>query len=281
MSSTHQMLTQDAKVFGGDALTATDIALRAGKKEIGDASLVSAVSDEVVVKTQYAIEWLLESVVDRMKTSPEDCTLLLVGGGSIIVPPALTGVKEIILPPFHSAANAVGAPIAVVSGEIDTIEILQGKSLPDTLERIKVEAMAKAVEAGADPRTIRIAAVYILPVQYVTNQAMRIIVKAIGELGTAKLFQENQKTVGSTYLKKTMSRPHKKFLRRERWSWKRSIMNPTNPPSSVMNGSSLRRIIVRVLQFLLIHTIHAHMYVFSQFLSWKDAECSELFLARY
>ncbi len=31
-----------------------------------------------------------------MKTSPEDCTLLLVGGGSIIVPPALAGVKEIM-----------------------------------------------------------------------------------------------------------------------------------------------------------------------------------------
>ncbi|SJL08135.1 related to D-amino acid hydantoin hydrolase (hydantoinase) [Armillaria ostoyae] len=159
-------LTRDAKVFGGDILTATDIAVRAGKKDIGDASLVSA------------------SVVDRMKTSPEDCTLLLVGGGSIIVPSALAGVKEIILPPFHSVANAVGAAIAIVSGEIDTIEILQGKSLPDTLERIKVEAMAKAVEAGADPQTTRIAEVNVLPVQYVTNQATRIIVKAIGELRT-------------------------------------------------------------------------------------------------
>ncbi|KAK0211982.1 hydantoinase/oxoprolinase [Armillaria fumosa] len=177
-------LTQDAKVFGGDVLTATDIAVRAGKKEIGDASLVSAVCDEVVVKAQYAIKRLLESVVDRMKTSPEDCTLLLVGGGSIIVPPALTGVKEIILPPFHSVANAVGAAIAIVSGEIDTIEILQGKSLQDTVEGIQIQAMAEAIEAGADPRTIRIAEVNILPVQYVTNQATRIIVKAIGELET-------------------------------------------------------------------------------------------------
>jgi hypothetical protein len=31
-----------------------------------------------------------------MKTSPEDCTVLLVGGGSIIVPMELSGVKEVM-----------------------------------------------------------------------------------------------------------------------------------------------------------------------------------------
>ncbi|KAK0199608.1 Hydantoinase/oxoprolinase [Desarmillaria ectypa] len=177
-------LTRDAKVFGGDILTVTDIAVRTGEKDIGNASLVAAVSDGVVAKAQYAVKRLLEGVIDRMKTSPEDCTLLLVGGGSVIAPPTLAGVKRIILPPFHSVANAVGAAIANVSGEVDTIEILEGKSLSDTLERIKVEAMAKAVEAGAEPHTTRIAEVNVLPIQYVTNQATRIIVKAIGELGT-------------------------------------------------------------------------------------------------
>lgn len=48
----------------------------------------------------------------RMKTSPEDITVLLVGGGSIIVPDALAGVKEIIRPPFFGVANAVGAAMA-------------------------------------------------------------------------------------------------------------------------------------------------------------------------
>ncbi len=62
-------------------------------------------------------------------------------------------------------ANAVGAAIANVSGEIDTIEILQGKSLDATLERIKQEAIQKAVDAGADPETTRIAEINVLPVQ--------------------------------------------------------------------------------------------------------------------
>ena len=47
-----------------------------------------------------------------MKTSPEDITVLLVGGGSIIAPDSLVGVKEIIRPPFFGVANAVGAAMA-------------------------------------------------------------------------------------------------------------------------------------------------------------------------
>ncbi len=47
-----------------------------------------------------------------MKTSPENVTVLLVGGGSIIAPEALSGVGEIVRPPFYSVANAVGAAMA-------------------------------------------------------------------------------------------------------------------------------------------------------------------------
>lgn len=38
--------------------------------------------------------------------------MLLVGGGSIIAPDELAGVKEIIRPPFFGVANAVGAAMA-------------------------------------------------------------------------------------------------------------------------------------------------------------------------
>ncbi|KAJ7284699.1 hydantoinase/oxoprolinase [Mycena rebaudengoi] len=175
-------LTRDAKVFGGDILTATDICVCSGA-DIGDASKVADVQDDLVVKAKALMKKLLENVVDRMKTSPEDCTVLLVGGGSIIVPMELSGVKEVILPPFHSVANAVGAAIANVSGDVDTIEILQGQQLPEVLERIKALSITKAVANGAEPATVSIAEVNVLPVQYVTNQATRIIVRAVGELG--------------------------------------------------------------------------------------------------
>jgi hypothetical protein len=69
------------------------------------------------------------------------------------------------LPKFHEVANAVGAAIASVSGEVDNIEILEGKSLPDTLTRIKQQAIDNAFKSGADRATTRIADVNILPVQ--------------------------------------------------------------------------------------------------------------------
>ncbi|KAJ6460352.1 hydantoinase/oxoprolinase [Mycena vitilis] len=178
-------LTRDAKVFGGNVLTTTDIAVRSGVQAIGDATKVEHVADETVMQAKKVAHKLLENVIDRMKTSPDDCTVLLVGGGSIIVPPVLKGVEEIIIPPFHSVANAVGAAVASVSGDIDTIEILQGKKLPEVLERIKAQAIAKAILAGAEEQSVSVAEINILPVQYVTNQATRIIVKAIGELGVS------------------------------------------------------------------------------------------------
>ncbi|KAJ7650661.1 hydantoinase/oxoprolinase [Roridomyces roridus] len=180
-------LTRDAKVFGGEVLTATDICVRSGTRSIGDSQKVADLSGDVVSEAQLVIQKMLENVVDSMKTSPDDCTVLLVGGGSVIVPTPLRGVKEVVLPPFHSVANAVGAAIADVSGDIDTIEILQGRKLPEVLEGIKTQAIAKAVAAGAEASTVSIAEINILPVQYVTNQATRIIVRAVGELGT---FQE-------------------------------------------------------------------------------------------
>ena len=68
-------------------------------------------------------------------------------------------------PKFHEVANAVGAAIASVSGGVDIIEISEGKSLPDTLARIKQQAIDNAVKSGADRATTRIAEVKILPVQ--------------------------------------------------------------------------------------------------------------------
>ena len=69
------------------------------------------------------------------------------------------------MPKFHEVANAVGAAISSVSGGVDIIEILEGKSLPDTLAHIKQQAIDNAVKSGADRATTRIADVNVLPVQ--------------------------------------------------------------------------------------------------------------------
>ncbi|KAF9819430.1 hypothetical protein IEO21_02173 [Rhodonia placenta] len=175
-------LTRDARVFGGEVLTATDVVVASGRADLGAKDRVGDVSPEVVEKAGKSIKKQLEGIIDKMKTSPEDITVLLVGGGSIIAPDELAGVGEILRPPHFGVANAVGAAMAKVAGEIDTIELLEGRNIRDIIEGLKAQALEKAIKAGADPSTTKIVEVINLPVQYVTNQATRIIVKAAGDL---------------------------------------------------------------------------------------------------
>lgn len=53
-----------------------------------------------------------------MKTKQGDAKVILVGGGSIIIPGKIAGVGEVIRPKYLEVANAVGA---AVSMDFDTV----------------------------------------------------------------------------------------------------------------------------------------------------------------
>ncbi|KAI0341454.1 DUF917-domain-containing protein [Trametopsis cervina] len=191
-------LTKEAQVFGGNVLTATDVVVSGGEAQLGDPSRVANLSQSVQQKAHVAIRKLLEGIVDKMKTSPEDVTILLVGGGSIVAPSTLTGVSEIVRPPYFSVANAVGAAMAKVAGDVDTIEILQGRRIEEVIDKIKGVAVERAIKAGAREDTVKIVEVGNYPVQYVTNQATRIVVKAAGELSTDAIIGQPDASDGNT-----------------------------------------------------------------------------------
>lgn len=63
---------------------------------------------------------MLEGLIDRMKTNAEDVTVLLVGGGAVLVPvdegdedndndAKLKGASRVVRPEFAGVANAIGA----------------------------------------------------------------------------------------------------------------------------------------------------------------------------
>jgi N-methylhydantoinase A/oxoprolinase/acetone carboxylase beta subunit len=87
-----------------------------------------------------------------------------------------------VKPPHFEAANAVGAAIAQISGEVDRVYSLEGLTREQALDDAKSEASAKAVEAGADPGTIAIVDVEDVPLAYLPGNATRIRVKAVGDL---------------------------------------------------------------------------------------------------
>ena len=83
----------------------------------------------------------------------------------------------------ENAANAIGAAIASVSGQVDRIFHLWADGRAAVLAEACGEAREHAVAAGADPKTIEIVEMEEIPLAYLTTPAVRIRVKAAGALG--------------------------------------------------------------------------------------------------
>ena len=176
------LLQQEALVFGGPTPTLTDAAVAAGRALLGDAALASPHRDTLASALARA-DVMLADAIDRMKTSREDCPLIAVGGGSILIPDRIPGVSEVIRPEHFDTANAVGAAIASVSGQVDRIFHVGPGGRQAALDEACDEARDRAVAAGADPATVRIVEREEIPLAYLTSPAIRIRAKAAGALG--------------------------------------------------------------------------------------------------
>ncbi|KAI1627488.1 hypothetical protein EDD37DRAFT_263103 [Exophiala viscosa] len=175
-------LTTDAMVFGGTVMTSTDIVVASGSASVGRDDHVKDIPEPLIAGAKADIKRQLEQAIDSMKVSSAPVTVLLVGGGSIIITEDLNGVEECLRPPHHDSANAVGAAIAKVAGEIDVIEVLAGRDENEVVENAKKAAINAAIANGADEKTVQIVEIKKIPLQYVTNKATRLVMKAVGNL---------------------------------------------------------------------------------------------------
>lgn len=181
-------ILSEALVFGGTQLTATDIAVAAGYADIGDRDRVKHLDRKLVDAAVNEIHQLAEDALDRMKTSAAPAKVILVGGGSVLINRELSGVAEMVVPGQAGVANAIGAAIAQVSGEVDRIFSYERLGRDGALAEARAEAIGGAVAAGAAPDSVQIVDVEELPLQYLPGGAVRVRVKAVGDLalGVAK-----------------------------------------------------------------------------------------------
>lgn len=175
-------ITKKALVFGGDVITATDVAVRLGMVELGDASLADSIPLEVAKKAMSEIRNLIEDSVDAMKVSNVDVELVLVGGGSIILPDKIAGASKVIKPKHFGCANAIGSAISKVSGTFEKLMNYEELPREESLEKAKSEAIELAVEAGAVRDTVEIIEVEDVPLSYYPGNTNRVKVKASGNL---------------------------------------------------------------------------------------------------
>ena len=175
-------IREKALVFGGNTLTATDIAVAAGYADVGDRSRVAGLSAGLVREGVAQIHRMVAAGMDRMKTSQAQTPLMLVGGGTILIHEAIPGACEVIVPPYASVANAIGAAIAQAGGEVDRVFYYGKIGREASLEAAREAAKQAAVAAGADSETVKIVEVEEIPLAYAPDGAVRIRMRAAGDL---------------------------------------------------------------------------------------------------
>ena len=175
-------LVSEGLVFGGDTLTTTDIAVANGSCEVGDKDRISRLdSDEVETATQ-TIHNIIDDAIDKMRPSEEPVPVILVGGGAILISRQLETALQLIQPEYAEVANAIGAAIAQVGGEVEYIVSYSEIERETALKKITEEAELKAISAGADESTLRVLDVEETTMSYMDDDAARLRIKVVGDL---------------------------------------------------------------------------------------------------
>jgi N-methylhydantoinase A/oxoprolinase/acetone carboxylase beta subunit len=176
-------ITEEAMIFGGRVLTASDVAVAAGRAHFGSGGRPPNFSPAVLAGMLSRFRRLLEEGIDRMKTSREPARILAVGGGNFLIPESLTGVAEIIRAPHAHVANAVGAAIAQVGGQVEQVVNYDAIPRPVTMERLRAEARNRVTAAGGDPDTVEVVEVEEVFLSYLPGRTAQVRIRAVADLG--------------------------------------------------------------------------------------------------
>jgi hypothetical protein len=174
----HELL-QKATVFGGDTLTATDLAVAAGRCEVGSNNPPSISSIDKLIEI---LDKMVSDQVARARTSNKAIPVIAVGGGSVMMPNEIDGL-EVITPKHNDLANAVGAAIAQVSGQVSRVILLNDEIDRDSaIKDVTEEATRIAVKRHADPNSISVLTLSDMPLSYLPGNNLLINVTVVGDL---------------------------------------------------------------------------------------------------
>jgi N-methylhydantoinase A/oxoprolinase/acetone carboxylase beta subunit len=174
-------LPREALVFGGTTPTLTDAAVEQGRVELGERRPPSARRRSLRSGLAQADAVIAEGV-DRVKLAPQEPPLIVVGGAGFLVTDSVPGVSEVLRAPHAEVANAIGAAIAQISGQVERMTHFRTAGRAAAIDEACAAAHAEAVMAGADPERTEIVDIEEVPLAYLTDPAVRIRVRAVGPL---------------------------------------------------------------------------------------------------
>lgn len=175
-------LEEESLVFGGKTFTATDVAVAMGRAKLGDASKLGKLIHKTAKQADRTIRQMVERCIDGLKLSPAPVPVVLVGGGSILLPDKIEGASKVHRPEHFDVANAIGVAIAPVSAQIDRLFSYDVQSRQEALQEAKSLAIEKTRLAGADENAIEIVDLEEIAMTYLQGRVVRVKVKAAGPL---------------------------------------------------------------------------------------------------
>jgi N-methylhydantoinase A/oxoprolinase/acetone carboxylase beta subunit len=176
-------LTERALVFGGDTLTLTDIAVAAGRIDLGDRTRVAHIRTDNIARVDHHLRKRLGRVLENYERAGRHLPIVLVGGGAPLIENLLRELGHNVIRPAHShIANAYGAAIAQVGGEADLTFSSGAVSRQEALDRAEREAHRRAVEAGASQNSIITIELEDAAFSYLASDALRVRARAVGEI---------------------------------------------------------------------------------------------------
>ena len=177
----HNLVTEGL-AFGGASLTATDLLVAAGKANVGPNQHPVNLPPETIANGLQTIQDTLNIGIEKMMPSSDPLPVILVGGGAILVSQKLDAASEMHCPEHSGVANAIGAAIAQIGGEVERLVSYRDIPREQAIQQISKEATASAVAAGADPDSIRIADIEETTISYMAEGSTKVRVKAVGDI---------------------------------------------------------------------------------------------------
>lgn len=175
-------LTRRGRVFGGADLTLTDVSVAARRLALGDAGRLADLPDDVVAAALAEVDERLGDVVREIGASTGDVPVVVVGGAHFLLSGQALRGRTVLRPRHAEVANAVGAALAKVGSQVDRVAPVSAEGAREAVEEVRKEAVDRAIAAGAEPGTIRIAEESTQAVPYLPGDAVRITVRAVGDL---------------------------------------------------------------------------------------------------
>lgn len=175
-------ITSQARCFGGGTTTLTDVAVAQGHPLGDPAHVVDHVEPTLIRAVTGHMTAQFDAALDRIRTRRDPVTVIAVGGGAFLVPDQMEGAAAVLRPAHAEVANAIGAAMAEVSGEVDRVYQLDGRTRDDVLDEAMTEARAHAVHAGAAPDAVRDIDVEEVALAYLPGTMVRIRARAAGPL---------------------------------------------------------------------------------------------------